>query len=507
MAGAGQLRNHIERSTMQSRIVIGAFLIGVAAAAGCNYVDGFSPDEWRLIKEIEPLAGGQPRNPFNNMDQDDTIAKLGQMLFFDKDVAEAITVAGPSGNVGEIRKVACVNCHDSKYFADTRLTPGISHGRNWLATNVVAMVNVGFYDWTLSTGRFDSMVEHGTTVWGTSATPLAQARFLYRKYKAEYDAAFPATPLDDRLGLPVTDPANVFPATGGPKAGATAPDGPFEKMPAEAQAVITQIRANLGRVFDTYPRKLITPDSPFQRYVRDREYTAISEPAKRGLRLFIGKAACNDCHTGPALTDNKFHNVATPNQAMLPGATTPLAPNRGRAGVMGAILGNLATLEANPSAPVFNGAGPFSDNRDLGMQRLLDVRAQDQAHCLTRNPMTAACTAYDASLEGAFRTASLLNVAETAPYFHGGLVQTLEDVVRHYNNGGGPDGSFVGTRSVRLRPLMLTEEEIADLVEFLRTLTGIAPIDQNPTNDPAIWNWGKNTAKPPLPPDAPPAMP
>jgi cytochrome c peroxidase len=493
--------------TMQSRRKWTLALLALAGATlGCDDADDLTPQEWALVKQIEPLAGEMPRSPYNAMDQDDTIARFGQMLFFDKDVAEAITVAGPSGNVGEVRKVACVNCHDTKYFSDSRPTPGISHGRNWLATNTVSFVNSGWYEWTLSSGRFDSMVEHGTTVWGTSATPLAQARFVYRKYKDEYNAAFPATPLDDRLGLPVTDPANVYPATGGPKASATAADGPFEKMPADAQAAINQFRANLGRAFDTYPRKLTSPDSPFQRFARDRDVDALTPQQRRGLRLFIGKAACNDCHTGPTLSDNKFHNVATPSQSMLPGATTPLAPNRGRAGVMAAILGNLATLEANPSAPIFNGAGPFSDNRDLGLQRLRDVRAEDEAHCKTRNEMTHACTLYDETLEGAFRTASLLNVAETAPYFHGGLVATLEDVVRHYNQGGGADGTFVGTRSPRLRPLMLTEDEIADLVAFLHSLTGVAPADQNPGNDPNVWNWAKNTAKAPLPPDPPPAM-
>jgi len=36
------------------------------------------------------------------------------------------------------------------------------------------------------------------------------------------------------------------------------------------------------------------------------DYTALSSAAKRGLRLFIGKAACVDCHSGPNLpwTDN-----------------------------------------------------------------------------------------------------------------------------------------------------------------------------------------------------------
>ena len=68
------------------------------------------------------------------------------------------------------------------------------------------MVNLHWYEWTLWAGRFDSMVDHGAGVWGTSATSLAQARFVYAKYKDEYNAAFPDTPLDPRLGLPTTDP-------------------------------------------------------------------------------------------------------------------------------------------------------------------------------------------------------------------------------------------------------------------------------------------------------------
>jgi hypothetical protein len=347
-------------------------------------------------------------------------------------------------------------------------------------------------------GRFDSLVEHGTGVWGTSATVLAQARFSSPSTRTSWNAVFPNNQLDPRLGLPTTDPANVYPATGGPSTGAP---GPFEMMPADAQAHIHQIRADLGRLFDTYPRKLLTPDSPFQRYVRDREFSALTSAQKRGLKLFIGKAACSDCHTGPTLTDGKFHNIGAPNVTMVPGATMMSLPNRGRAAAVPTIVANLNTVEANPDAIILNGAGKYSDNRDRGLERLRAVREQDAAHCICRridavadaaactdavvNSATqmalravesltclqqdaadpnlcvcrqtsavanieactatvissdaevalsantkVACLKYDDTLEGMFRTPQLLNVAETAPYFHSGAAHTLEEVIR-----------------------------------------------------------------------------
>jgi cytochrome c peroxidase len=477
---------------------MGLLLLVFGPAAACNQTDGFTEEQWSAIQQMEPLKGGPPPSKYNARGDDLDLAKLGQMLYFDKDVAEAITVAGPSGNVGEVRKVSCFTCHGTEYAVDARPFP-ISHGRSWLNSNTGPLTNLAWYDWTLSSGRFDSLVEHGTTVWGTSATPIAQARFLYLKYKDEYNAVFPDAPLDPRLGLDVSDPSNVYPATGGPKSSATAADGPFEKMPKDAQDAISQIRANLGRAFDAYPRQLMTPESPFQKYVRDRDFSQLSDKAKRGLGLFIGKAACNECHDGPALADNKFHNVGAPGLTLQPVTNATIPPNRGRAGAIPGILANLAALQANPNVMVFNGGGKYSDNRDLGMQRLLDVQKEDQDHCVTRDATTMACTKYDESLEGAFRTLSLLNCAQSGPYFHSGTVNTLEDVVRQYNAGGGPAGMYVGTVDPKIRPLLLTEEEISELVEFLGTLTGPSPAAQAAA-DPTLWNWAKNTAKPPLPP-------
>ncbi|MES1171735.1 MAG: cytochrome c peroxidase, partial [Bacteroidota bacterium] len=279
--------------------------LGVAAlaAGSCSKdVEGFSTEEWSRVKLIEPLSTAMPANPYDDRADDDEVAKLGQKLFFEKELAEGITVAGPSGAMGETGKVGCVTCHDTKYFTDSRPFPQ-SHGRTWLSHNTPSMVNLGWFKWTLWTGTFDSLMAHGAGAWGTSATPLVQAHFLYRKYRDEYNRLFPETPLDPALDPTAPDAAR-FPATGGAKANAAAADGPFEKMTKADQWKIHQIRANLAKIFDAYPRKLVTRNSAFEKYVKgtDRSEASFSNRAKNGLKLFIGKASCIDCHNGPLLS-------------------------------------------------------------------------------------------------------------------------------------------------------------------------------------------------------------
>jgi hypothetical protein len=125
----------------------------------------------------------------------------------------------------------------------------------------------------------------------------------------------------------------------------------------------------------------------------------------------------------------------------------------------------------------------------------------------------------DSALKGAWRTPSLRDVAVTAPYMHDGYYKTLEDVVWHYNVGGTTGGSEfvvnvcdpgvhadadagiycsepdagVPVRAVQIKPLGLTDGEVADIVEFLKTLTG-APITNPFGTDDGDW-----AAKPALP--------
>lgn len=66
-----------------------------------------------------------------------------------------------------------------------------------------------------------------------------------------------------------------------------------------------------------------------------------------------------------------------------------------------------------------------------------------------------------------FKIPTLRNIELTAPYMHDGSMQTLEEVITHYNTGG----KLYFNKSELITPLELTENEIQDLVSFLKSLT------------------------------------
>jgi cytochrome c peroxidase len=74
---------------------------------------------------------------------------------------------------------------------------------------------------------------------------------------------------------------------------------------------------------------------------------------------------------------------------------------------------------------------------------------------------------------GSFKTPTLRNIDLTAPYMHDGSLQTLEDVVEFYDHGGrlDLDDPLSGFLSGGIRPLGLSDEQEADLIAFLKSLT------------------------------------
>ena len=189
---------------------------------------------------------------------------------------------------------------------------------------------------------------------------------------------------------------------------------------------------DIMRALAAFQRTLVFLDAPFDAF-RSGDEDAISEDARAGLELF--QEHCTSCHPislrEPLLSDGNFHNV---------------------------------------------GVGfDRHDHQAIGREAFPKVRARD------RDPssadMAALVAAYGelgraliSKLEyqvGAFRTAPLRNVALTAPYMHDGSMQTLWDVVAHYNEGGTKNT----WQDPQIRPLELTEQQVDQVVAFLFTLT------------------------------------
>lgn len=409
---------------------------------GENMIDVFTEEEFDEIQKLGPL-GTVPPDPTNRYADDPAAAAFGQRLFFEKSYAHALTIADPSlGAVGDKGKVACASCHDpSNYFTDTRSRPNaVSLGVTWTTRNAPTLVNAAFYTWGSWGGKDDTLWFQGAngceSAVNFGSNRLEYAHMLYRKYRDDYNALFPV-PLDPALD-PMAPDAERFPAAGKPKSSATAPDGPWELMAADDREIINTIMANSGKAIEAYERLLISRNAPLDRYIAGDD-AALIPAAKRGLRLFIGKAACVDCHSGPMMSDQKFHNTGVPQI----GPNLPRSDN-GRFDDLGRVLPN-----------AFNSAGKYSDDMTFGAAKLAGLEQTD-------------------NLKGLFRTSMLRQIDKSGPYMHTGGLENLEAVVSFYNWGGG-NADFAGTKSAAMAPLLLTPEEEADLVAFLRSLTGDPP--------------------------------
>ena len=172
------------------------------------------------------------------------------------------------------------------------------------------------------------------------------------------------------------------------------------------------------------------------------DITIFSESERRGMQLFMDpvRAKCANCHviTRPPVGATDENSIFSDFNYFNIGV--PVNP-------------------ANPSTDI-----------DIGLAGNVNIDAAD----ITTE-------------EGKFRTPTLRNIAETAPYMHNGVYQTLEDVIRHYDITVATyldDPGFVSQISPQSVPevttniaeelkvsLGLTPQEYIDLESFMRTLS------------------------------------
>ncbi len=302
--------------------------------------------------------------------------------------------------------ISCATCHQPI----RRFTDGLQKAQAIGTTDrhTPSIVGAAYSPWQFWDGRSDSL-------WSQALAPLEDDReHAFSRGKA---AALIAGDPDYR---------DAYVALFGPMPDSSILDGPQ----------IDTVFANLGKAIAAFERTLLPTESRFDRYVRTvlspevgEQSSLFSDDEIRGLRLFIGAANCTQCHNGALLTNHEFHNTGV---ISFPGET----PDKGR------VVGVREAM-ANP----FNCRGSFSDDPHRRCDELEFART-------------------GVTLIGAFKTPSLRNLENTAPFMHKGQFATLSEVLQHYNIAA---DSMIGHNEAK--PLGLSSRQLQQLEAFLGTLS------------------------------------
>ncbi len=67
----------------------------------------------------------------------------------------------------------------------------------------------------------------------------------------------------------------------------------------------------IAQAIAVFERSLVSSDSAYDRFWKG-DKNALSAEARKGMKLFFGKAKCSICHSGPLFTDGQFHNIGIP---------------------------------------------------------------------------------------------------------------------------------------------------------------------------------------------------
>ena len=384
-------------------------------AALTGRAERWSTEQRETLKSLSLASlGPLPADPSNRVADDPRAAALGERLFSD---------ARLSGN----GKVSCATCHvATREFQDgTPLAHGV--GTTDRRTMPIAGTAHGawfFWDgrtdsqWSQALGPLESAVEHGGT-----RTQYAHA--VSAHYRAEYETVFGALPSLEGL-----------PAQAGPVAD-TAWRAAWSRIPAARQDQISRVYANIGKAIAAFERRIELQPTRFDRYV-ERELagrahdstSALGADEVAGLKLFVGKASCVNCHNGARFTDDHFHNTGVPASALV------TAVDSGRAkGVRQALAAEFACTSK------------YSDAKAEDCEELRFATTEGE------------------ELVRAYKTPSLRGVADRAPYMHAGQLATLADVVEHYDRAPRPPAGHS-----ELKPLKLSAKEKRQIEAFLRTL-------------------------------------
>ncbi len=368
-------------------------LVALTLLIGCEG-DDLTPAEQALLAELGPL-GEPPASPSNAVADDERAAELGAWLFHDDEVSQT-------------GSMSCADCHQPMLgWSDDRALSGKQDG-SAMPRHSQSLTNVAYQDWLFWDGRAD-------TLWSQAYGALGAVHAIDPATIVGYLAA------DDWYAQTY---AELF---------GSLPD-PVSASADELDLVIV----NCAKALEAYQRTLVSRDSALDRWI-EGDPDALTEQQLRGARIFVGEGGCDDCHSGPNLSDGWFHNLG-----LAPGVD-------GRDAAQG-----LAGVLSNAT----NSASAHSDEPEWGATRLaeLEQRLADEGDALV----------------GAHKTPTLRDVALRPRFGHNGDVATLEEWIARYRDAR-VDDTAVGDLDPLYVPRDLSDSDIEDLTAFLEAMTGNPP--------------------------------
>jgi cytochrome c peroxidase len=177
-------------------------------------------------------------------------------------------------------------------------------------------------------------------------------------------------------------------------------------------------RERMAMAIASFERTLISRNAPLDSYLRGNT-KALSSEAEKGYKIFTGKGKCAECHYGVNLIDDKFHALSVPEHPEFQADPRVAATRR-----------FVAKLNH------------YEDFRNL---------QQDPGRYLISK---------DKKDWRAFKTPTLRDISKTGPYMHNGVLESLEDVIDFFDQGG-------GAGNTALKPLNLNAVEKRALTIFM----------------------------------------
>lgn len=231
-----------------------ALTISILSAAGLAHANDGSVYELEIPLGLDEDAFHVPED--NPLTEKKT--ELGRFLFFDK-------------RMSQDNKISCSSCHiPSLAFTDGQpVSSGIRRQQG--GRSAPTAINRGFSKVQFWDGR--------------------------------------ANTLEEQSVGPLTNPIeHGFPGNADVVAKIKGIDG-YKRLFKQAFGADDISIEHVGKAIASFQRTLLSGNSPFDRFDWDGDELAISEAAKRGKKLFFGKARCNLCHFGTNFSDEKFHNI------------------------------------------------------------------------------------------------------------------------------------------------------------------------------------------------------